>query len=351
MAEMYELLSEMGMPLTDEAYCSYIRSSMSHIQSFQNLFTSIDVIVETGGKSLPPSALINQIHAQWKGDKVAKHAEQLMEGTAMVAKGWRSKAKGKQRDSKKTCKNCKKKGHSADECFAEGGGQADNTPKWWKNQQKKMKEVDKSKREREKTANAASRDSDNESLTTDSEHAALAWSQPPIFTTHALTCTSEFVNLSVSDTANTASPKSQGEILDMGASAHFSAKRSKFINLRELTSSDMSLIRTTDGNSFRALGRGDFRTEFQMEPGQKPTPITLEDMYYSPKMAFTLVSVSHLDKAGYKLEVSNGKCHIRSPKAKIIGIIPLKRGLYRVTDKRHQSANTILFANIATSSK
>ena len=68
-------------------------------------------------------------------------------------------------------------------------------------------------------------------------------------------------------------------------------------------------------------------------------------------MAFTLVSVSRLDKAGYKLEVGNGKCYIRSPKAKIIGIIPLKHRLYRVTDKRHQSANTILFANVATSSK
>ena len=84
MAEYHELLAEMGMPLTAEAYSSYIHTSLSHIQTFRNLFTSIDVITESTGMTLSPSSLINHIHMQWKSDKVAEHVEQLMEGLCVV---------------------------------------------------------------------------------------------------------------------------------------------------------------------------------------------------------------------------------------------------------------------------
>lgn len=49
-------------------------------------------------------------------------------------------------------------------------------------------------------------------------------------------------------------------------------------------------------------------------------------------MAFTLVSVSRMDKAGYELRTKGAQCHILNPKGKTVGIVPLIRGLYRVTD-------------------
>ena len=148
MAELHELLAEMGMPLTDEAYSSYIRTSLSHIPTFRNLFTSIDIVTETSNTTLPPSSLINRIHSQWRGDKVAERAEQLMEGTALVAKHWKGKGKGKQPDKKKkSCKNCRKKGHTSDECYAEGGGQADKASRISKGEQRRRKRSQRVKRQ------------------------------------------------------------------------------------------------------------------------------------------------------------------------------------------------------------
>jgi hypothetical protein len=54
-------------------------------------------------------------------------------------------------------------------------------------------------------------------------------------------------------------------------------------------------------------------------------------MYYSPHLAFTLMSVGTMDRNGYNLRIKEGKCVIRSPKSNVIGQIPLIRGLYRVT--------------------
>ena len=65
---------------------------------------------------------------------------------------------------------------------------------------------------------------------------------------------------------------------------------------------------------------------------QKPTPITLKNAYYSPHMAFTLMSVSCIDRAGFSLFIKGGACVIRSPKLNIISRVPLVRGLYHISN-------------------
>ena len=252
MVELHELLAKMGMPLTDKVYSSYICTSLCHIPTFQNLFTSIDVVTETSNMTLPPLSLINCVHSQWRGDKVTECVEQLMEGTALVAKQWKGKGKGKQPDKKKkSCKNCGKKGHTGDECFADGGGQADKAPNWFKDQQKRAKEKEKKSKDKE-IVGTASKEDDDESDSSDSEHAALAWSHIP---THALICIPNLLSPSIPETATAASSDTYGEILDMGASIHFSAEHERFINLQPITPSDTSLVRTADGHLFCALGK------------------------------------------------------------------------------------------------
>jgi hypothetical protein len=53
--------------------------------------------------------------------------------------GNNDKGKGKVKNDKK-CTNCKKKGHTKENCFAKGGGRADQAPDWWKERQEKAKE-------------------------------------------------------------------------------------------------------------------------------------------------------------------------------------------------------------------
>jgi hypothetical protein len=86
--------------------------------------------------------------------------------------------------------------------------------------------------------------------------------------------------------------KHAGTILDSGASRHFTPDRSKFLNYKELI--NPKPIRATDGHMFSALGKGDIQVKLP-NGDQKPTPITLKNAYYSPHMAFTLMSVSCID--------------------------------------------------------
>ena len=47
-------------------------------------------------------------------------------------------------------------------------------------------------------------------------------------------------------------------------------------------------------------------------------------------MAFTLISISRLDKAGYQVTFKKGMCTIRNPKGQVVGTIPHSEGLYKI---------------------
>ena len=66
--------------------------------------------------------------------------------------------------------------------------------------------------------------------------------------------------------------------------------------------------------------------------GENGPPITLKQVYYAPKMAFTLVSVACLDKAGCSLTIKDGTCIVRSPRPHrtLLGSVPRVNNLYRL---------------------
>lgn len=57
-------------------------------------------------------------------------------------------------------------------------------------------------------------------------------------------------------------------------------------------------------------------------------------------MAFTLISVSRLDKAGYKVSFGKGMCSIMNPKGRTIATVPHSDGLYRVAAPKSGSDTT-----------
>lgn len=147
----------------------------------------------------------------------------------------------------------------------------------------------------------------------------------------ALLCTSDFRS-----EAHAASDQS-GIIIDSGASRHFSPDRSKFLNYKEFVNHEP--IRAADGRTFHALGKGDIQIGLP-NGNQGSTSITLKEVYYSPIMAFTLISVSCVDQAGFSLVIGGGICEIRTSRSKVIGRIPQIRGLYRVHDAKSSSQRT-----------
>ena len=66
-----------------------------------------------------------------------------------------------------------------------------------------------------------------------------------------------------------------------------------------------------------------------MGKDKKPTPVTLTNVYYSPHLAFTLVSCTWMTRLGFKVLLDGSECTIYSPTYRVIGIIPETRGLYR----------------------
>lgn len=54
-------------------------------------------------------------------------------------------------------------------------------------------------------------------------------------------------------------------------------------------------------------------------------------------MAFTLISISRLDKAGYKVVFHKGMCTVMNPKGHQIATIPHSDGLYRVAATKGKS--------------
>jgi len=97
-------------------------------------------------------------------------------------------------------------------------------------------------------------------------------------------------------------------IIDCGASSHFSP-------------------------DFSAVGCGNLVVTLPTTGGQTGPPITLKWVYYAPRMAFTLISVACLDKAGCSLIIEDGECVIRSPRPfrTLLGSVPRVDDLYRLS--------------------
>ena len=71
----------------------------------------------------------------------------------------------------------------------------------------------------------------------------------------------------------------------------------------------------------------------ELPNGSERTKVLLKNVLYALRMAFTLISVSCMDKAGMTILVNGGMCKIITPppESKVIARIPLSQGLYRIS--------------------
>ena len=96
------------------------------------------------------------------------------------------------------------------------------------------------------------------------------------------------------------------DIYDSGASGHMSLSQHHFTTFREIAP---CAINTADKTIFQATGIGNMR--ISIPNGKTTTHVTLKNMLYCPDLAFTLVSLTPCDTAGYSVLLKNGKCLIR----------------------------------------
>ena len=326
--ELRERLAEMGHSIVDQQFSAYIRASLT--SDYRPLLTSLAAASKATKEILTSDVLIQTILDEADNKAAEKNIDESRENVAMLAgrkgkKGGNSRTKGDKSDKK--CGNCKKKGHTEDSCFAPGGGKEQEAPEWWK--KRFGSEKGKEKETKSKTAHVAEEERSN-----DEENYAFLVDTDNI----ALVCTSDF-----HEDALKTGITSQSIIIDCGASSHFTPDRNSLSNYQDLTALP---IRAADGRTFPALGRGDMQINFPMGNGKKPTPVTLTNVYYSPHLAFTLVSCTQMTRLGFKVLLDGSECKVYSPTHRIIGIIPEIRGLYRISGSKNPPSTPT--ANVAT---
>ena len=184
-------------------------------------------------------ANINRVNAAM----IAAHSR--VSGSTSRGSGGKGKDKEKSKSGNgRKCTNCKRKGHVKETCFAKGGGKEHDVLDWWK--EKLVKE----KKEPEKSANMASKDSQQ-----DNNYALLTIPAEDAFHTEdAEDANFALIVTSGHDHQAHAIASSIGVIIDYGTSSHFSLDRSKFLDYEDI---DPEPIKATDGRSFSVIGKGD----------------------------------------------------------------------------------------------
>ncbi len=345
MNTLRERLSEIGSPISDVQFNAYIRTSLSLTTRYQPLLTTLSTTARQTRTALTSDDLIwhlveeaNTIKLEASVNKshaalAAAHGKS--KGSSEGGKGKNEKGKGKKSGPK--CTNCKLKGHTNEKCFAKGGGMEHQAPDWWK-----QKQEAKSKEPKKESANAATASSSK------GENHAYVTVGPTDFVPLDDEDFTSFVITSGHNHEAYGVSSSTDLIVDCGASSHFSPDKFKFVNFEAIPPEP---IRAADGHTFSAIGCGDLVVNLPVKNGENGPPITLKRVYYAPKMAFTLVSVACLDKAGCSLTIEDGECQIRSPRPyrTILGSVPRVNNLYRLDSSAIQGPEPPKhYANVAS---
>jgi hypothetical protein len=299
MVRVRDELESMGASVGDDEFLTHIIGSIP--KSYHTLISSIMHSATLSKAAIDPNDLMKIILEEAERRSIGNNGAD-QSGSALYADRKRQrKKKGGDSQSDAKCYNCDKPGHTKAECYSKGGGKEGQAP--W---QKKKKSKEKG------TANVATAPEK-----TEDDHLLYAFK-----------CTSDFVDTVKREGGDASSIEA---IMDSGADAHFGPERSRFENFVETPPIPIS---AADGRTFYAKGRGDVR--INIPNGNKVTPITLKDVRYAPDMAFTLISVSRMDRARYHANFGDGMCKLIAPDQKVIGQIPLSGSLYRVDAKgRH----------------
>jgi gag-polypeptide of LTR copia-type len=304
MLQRCDNLIKMGSTLSDTQFNTLIMSSLpeSYWPTLQTITASERASKLIGGQSqqMKPddliAFLIEEAQHQVINDECTKNAK-----TALAAHGKRSGEKGARKGKKprksqrseaeEVCKNCEKPEHKKPDCWSKGGGKEGKGPR----QKKKSNKT--------KTMTIAADKEDNDMF--------------------AFVCTSDYV--AVAETLQL--PKSNlGTCINSGATQVYSPDCFKFSNYRPIDRD----ITTADGQIVKAVGVGDL--ELELPNGSEWTRIIFMKAVHAPGLAFTLTSISKLDKASYLVLFNEGMCKIKDPKRHTIATIPHSEGLYHITN-------------------
>ena len=334
-----EQLAALGQSISDDDFAAIVISSLPN--SYDSNIAAITSSAVVSQTDLAPDFIMKILSDEYNRRQTrSKKTTSNNEDAAYSAK-----------DSKKSttvCENCKKKGHSKEQCWKDGGGKAGQAPKWFLNKTKKGKEM-----EKVATATTAASAATRPDGDTEPDGVWLAHAQDDDWLTEiAEEDTPNLADLNIDEeeaytkTYDHALLAGEGlnsheetTLFDSGASRHMSSYRSQFLDYKPIVPKP---ITAADNHTFHAIGKGDLM--ISLPNGKGHSRIRLRDVLYAPKMGITLVSISKLDLAGYAALFRDKRCQIFDARKKKLGEVPLNKGLYCVKRPRH------IFAGLAKAS-
>jgi hypothetical protein len=208
-------------------------------------------------------------------------------------------AQGSSKDNKAyICTNCKKKGHTKEQCWLKGGGQEGQGPKQRRNQKPKKKKGKEKAHTVEEDAGSSDEDNDVAFM----NHKAIFLSKDSSGVTH---------------------------ILDTGASAHMTPHKNLLKDYKVFEI--LRCISAANKGVFNALGAGTLVLLTHTKGNNNK--IILKNTLYAPDITFTLISIGKCDDAGYKTTFTGQQCTIMNKSGTILLKAPKYHGLYRVDQR------------------
>jgi hypothetical protein len=238
---------------------------ISNITSSPSSYTTSSSVIQQIAFSY--SRIEERSNAATSGSKITAeaHAAVLAKVEELEKKMATAWAKGAKSDVK--CSNCSRSGHLAADCFRKGGGKEGQYPAWWKGK----------------------KDTD-----------------PPVKTTSA--------NASVGHIAQsyalsaTSKSRRRGTYADSAATDHFFRERADFLTYTPCTREGQSSELETP---LQILGVGRVRKIFTHEGHN--VELIFENALHCPNITYDLVSISEIDKKGYRVEFGGGLAKFFSP--------------------------------------
>ena len=113
-------------------------------------------------------------------------------------------------------------------------------------------------------------------------------------------------------------------VYDSGVSSHMSPTCNQFTTFTAITPKP---IKAADQTLFIATAMGELWVS--IPNGKSTMAITLKDVLYCLDLAFTLISLTGCDMAGYSALLKDRQCTISNPHGLVLGQLPLTEGLYK----------------------
>ena len=316
MQYMFEELAGMGVKISDNEYLAMLMRSMPN--TYANFLTPIITLAHTGGNPLTPYALMDYVVSEYDQRLIQNPPKQCGSGTPPTGNtalysfvpdsgcsGQHGKCKGKD-DEKRTCFNCREAGHLKRNC------------------QKPKKDGEKPKGSRNGNASQGASTGAGKAPQQSASIAEVKEPSPPPVTVYSAAALAGYTR------------EVQGTIFNSGCMVHVSPYHELFTNYTPINSIPITAANKT---YFQAIGQGD--VEVALPNGGGTTQMILCNILHCPRIAFTLVSMSVMDRARYSFMLKNSWMSVIALKGNKIADIPLENGLYRILTQEQ-------FASIAT---